>query len=88
MDIPVIAIAIIAGLLLPKERALIVAASAWAIGLVMVAWGPAHNSSVHTGSAGFWGPWLVVLVICSGLVLGISAVRRRRARGFKVVGAE
>jgi hypothetical protein len=79
MDIPVIAVAIIAGLLLPKERALIVAAIAWAIGLVMVAWGPANNSSVHTDSAGFWVPWLVVLVICCGLVLVINAVRDRRA---------
>jgi hypothetical protein len=79
MDIPVIAIAIIAGLLLPRERALVVAAIAWAIGLVMVGWGPANNSSVHTGSAGFWAPWVVVLAICCGLVLVINALRERRA---------
>jgi hypothetical protein len=79
MDIPVIATAIIAGLLLPRERALLVAAIAWAIGLVMVGWGPANNSSVHTGSAGFWAPWVVVLVICCGLVLVISGVRERRS---------
>lgn len=80
MDIPVIAIAIITGLLLPRERALIVAAIAWAIGLVMVGWGPAHNSSVHTGSAGFWAPWVVVLAICCALVLVITAVRQRRGQ--------
>jgi predicted membrane protein len=79
MDIPVIAIAIIAAFLLPRERALIVVPVAWAIGLVMVGWGPANNSDVHTDSAGFWVPWLVVLAICVGLVLGISAFRERRA---------
>jgi predicted membrane protein len=79
MDIPVIAIAIIAAFLLPRERALIVVPVAWAIGLVMVGWGPANNSDVHTDSAGFWVPWLVVLAICIGLVLGISAFRERRA---------
>ena len=79
MDIPVIAIAIIAAFLLPRERALIVVPVAWAIGLVMVGWGPANNSDVHTDSAGFWVPWLVVLAICIGLVLGISAFRGRRA---------
>jgi ABC-type iron transport system FetAB permease component len=77
MDIPVIAIAIIAGLLLSRERALIVAAIAWAIGLIMVGWGPANNSSVHTDSAGFWVPWLVVLVIV------VSAVRQRRAQELR-----
>jgi membrane protein DedA with SNARE-associated domain len=85
MDIPVIAIAIIAGLLLPRERALIVAAIAWAIGLVMVGWGPANNSDVHTGSAGFWVPWLVVLVICVGLVFVIGAVRERRSHAADAV---
>ena len=79
MDIPVIAIAIIAAFLLPRERALIVVPVAWAIGLVMVGWGPANNSDVHTDSAGFWVPWLVVLAICIVLVLGISAFRERRA---------
>jgi membrane protein DedA with SNARE-associated domain len=79
MDIPVIAIALISALLLPRPRALVVAGVAWAVGLVMVGWGPANNSGVHTGSAGFWIPWFVVLVICCGLVLGITAVRARRA---------
>jgi hypothetical protein len=79
MDIPVIAIAIVAALLLPRERALVVVPIAWAVGLVMVGWGPAHNSDVHTDSAGFWVPWLVVLGICCGLVLVITAVRARRA---------
>jgi hypothetical protein len=79
MDIPVIAIAVIAALLLPRPRALAFAVAAWAVGLVMVGWGPANNSSVDTGSAGFWIPWFVVLAICCGLVLAITAVRARRA---------
>jgi membrane protein DedA with SNARE-associated domain len=82
MDIPVIAIAIIAALLLPRERALLVAPIAWAVGLIMVGWGPAHNSDVHTDSADFWVPWLVVLVICCALVIGISAFRERRTPGL------
>jgi hypothetical protein len=77
MDIPVIAVAIISALLLPRQKALAVVPVVWAIALVMVGWGPAHNSDVHTDSAGFWGPWLVVLAICCGLVYAITAVRRR-----------
>lgn len=79
MDIPVIAVAIIAAFLLPRQRALMVVPAAWAVGVLMVGWGPAHNSNVHTDSAGFWGPWLILLVICCALVLGITAVRERRA---------
>jgi hypothetical protein len=79
MDIPVLAIAIISALLLPRERALIVVPIAWVIGVVMVGWGPANNSNVHTDSVGFWGPWFILLGICIALVLGISAFRQRRA---------
>jgi predicted membrane protein len=79
VDIPVVAVALIAGLLLSPRRALPLAIAAWAIGLAMVAWGPAHNSSVHLGSVGFWAPWVVVLAICGGLVFGIDALQRRRA---------
>lgn len=79
MDIPVIAIAIISALLLTRQRALIVVPVVWAIALALVAWGPAHNSDVHTGSAGFWAPWLIVLALCCAIVLGVTAWRERRA---------
>jgi hypothetical protein len=79
VDIPVIAVALIAGLLLSRQRALMVAAAAWLIGLVMVGWGPANNSDVHTNSAGFWAPWVVVLAICGAIVFGVTALRERRA---------
>jgi Na+/H+ antiporter NhaD/arsenite permease-like protein len=78
MDIVVLAIALIAALLLPRGRALPVAAVAWLAGLLMVAVGPAHNDDVHVGSAGFWVPWAVVLVLALGLVFGVTALRRRR----------
>jgi hypothetical protein len=77
MDIVVLAVTVIAALLLDRGRALAVAAAAWVFGLSMVAWGPAHNSSVHLHAVGFWAPWIVVLAICGGLVLGIQALKRR-----------
>jgi hypothetical protein len=80
VDIPVIAIAIISSLLLTRQRALVVVPIVWAIALALVAWGPAHNSSVHTDSAGFWLPWFVVLVLCCGIVVGVTALRGRRER--------
>jgi hypothetical protein len=79
MDIPVVAVALITGLLLSPRRALLVTAVAWAGALVMVGWGPAHNSNVHLRSIGFWGPWFILLVICCGLIFGIDALQRRRA---------
>jgi membrane protein DedA with SNARE-associated domain len=79
MDIPVIAVSLIAGLLLSRERAFMIAAAAWLVGLVMVGWGPANNSDVHTNSVGFWAPWVVVLAICLGIVFGLTALRERRA---------
>jgi hypothetical protein len=80
MDIPVVAVAIIASLLLTRERALIVVPIAWAVACAMVAWGPAHNSNVHLDSAGFWGPWFILLVLCCGIVIGVTALRDRRDR--------
>ena len=80
MDIPVVAIAIISALLLTRQRALLVVPVVWAIAVVMVGWGPAHNSNVHTDSASFWGPWLVLLALSCGLVFGITAWRERRGR--------
>jgi hypothetical protein len=78
VDIPVIAIAIIASLLLTRERALIVVPLVWAVALALVAWGPAHNSNVHLNSAGFWLPWFIVLCLSCGIVIGITAWRERR----------
>lgn len=80
MDIVVLAVALIAALLLSRTKALALAAAGWLFGLSMVAWGPAHNSDVHLGSAGFWAPWLIVLVVCGGLVFGIQALKRRWSR--------
>jgi hypothetical protein len=80
MDIVVLAIALIAALLLSRTIALAVAAAGWVFGLSMVAWGPAHNSNVHLDEAGFWAPWLIVLVVSAGLVLGVQALRRRWSR--------
>jgi hypothetical protein len=79
MDIVVLAIALIAALLLTRTKALVVTAAGWLFGFSMVAWGPAHNSHVHLDSAGFWAPWIIVLAIGAGLVLGIQALKRRWA---------
>jgi hypothetical protein len=77
MDIVVLAIAVIAGLLLSRPRALAVAGAGWLFGLLMVAVGPAHNSDVHVGSAGFWVPWAIVLALCALIVYGIDRFRHR-----------
>lgn len=79
MDIVFLAITVIAALLLPRSRALVASVAAWALSLSMVGWGPAHNSDVHTRQAGFWVPWLVVLVIGVGVVYGIHYVKDRRS---------
>ena len=79
MDIPVVAVAIISSLLLTRRQALIVVPVVWAVALAMVAWGPAHNSNVHLDSAGFWGPWFILLCLCCGIVVGVTAWRERRA---------
>lgn len=80
MDIVVLAIALIAALLLPRTKALALAGAGWLFGLAMVAWGPAHNSSVHLHTAGFWVPWIVVLAICGSLVVGIQTLKARWSR--------
>ena len=79
MDIVFLAVTVIAALLLPRSRAVVACVAVWAGCLSMVGWGPAHNSDVHTRQIGFWGPWLIVLVIGIGLVYGISFVKQRRA---------
>jgi hypothetical protein len=78
MDIVFLALTLIAALLLPRARALQTAVAVWAVCLAFVGWGPAHNSSVHTDSVGFWAPWAIVLLIGLGLVLLVDVVRRRR----------
>jgi hypothetical protein len=79
VDIVFLAATVIAALLLPRARALLVTVAAWAISLAMVGWGPAHNSDVHTRQAGFWVPWIIVLAIGVGLVYGINLLKNRRA---------
>jgi heme/copper-type cytochrome/quinol oxidase subunit 2 len=78
MDLVVIAAALIAALTLSRGRALTVAVVVWCPGVAMVAWGPANNESVDTGSLGFWGPWAIVLVVEVLLVVAVDRVRRRR----------
>ena len=78
MDIVFLAITVIAALLLPRNRALLVTPAVWAVCLAMVGWGPAHNSDVHTRQAGFWVPWTIALLIGLGVCYGISSLRQRR----------
>ena len=80
MDIVFLALVVIAALLLPRNRALLVTPAIWAVCCAFVAWGPAHNDDVHTDSIGFWGPWAVALAVGFGVVLLIDIVRRRRRR--------
>lgn len=79
MDIVFLAVAVIAALLLARQRALVVTVCAWALCVAMVGWGPAKNSNVHTQSVGFWVPWIIVLVIGLALVYGIGLLKQRRA---------
>jgi hypothetical protein len=53
---------------------------AWAIGVVTVIWGPAYNPKIHPYSAGFWVPWLVVLLLACVLAYGAHAFRSWLAR--------
>jgi Na+-transporting NADH:ubiquinone oxidoreductase subunit NqrB len=79
MDIVLLIGAIAAALLLKLPRALVVTGLVWAFCVAMVAVGPAHNDTIHVASAGFWIPWAVAGVIAVLVVLGISALRSRRA---------
>jgi hypothetical protein len=83
VDIVVIALSLVAALLTTRRRALAITVAVWAAGVLMVAVGPAHNDDVHVGTAGFWAPWLAVLAICIGLVVGVDAFQRRRAVGLR-----
>ena len=82
MDIVFLVVALVAAFLLPRGRALLVAVVAWAACVVLVGWGPAGGSGVHTGSAGFWVPWTIVLALGLGIVALMAWVRARR--GAKV----
>jgi hypothetical protein len=79
VDIVFLAVAVIAALLLARQRALVVTLSAWALCVAMVGWGPANNANVHTQSVGFWLPWIIVLGIGSALAYGIGLLKQRRA---------
>jgi hypothetical protein len=85
MDIPFLILAVASGLLLSRKRALLVTGALWVVAVVMVAWGPAHSDGVHTGSAGFWVPWGLVLAIGLGLSAGAHYLRHRR-RDASVAG--
>lgn len=78
MDIVFLVLALAAGLLLSRNRALLATAAAWAVCVSFVGWGPAHNSNVHTDSLGFWGPWLIAGVLGLALAAGVSTLRARR----------
>ena len=83
MDIVFLAGAVIAALLLPRNRALLVTVAVWAVCLSMVGWGPAHNSDVDTRQAGFWVPWSIVLVLGLGIVCAIAYFKQRRAARYQ-----
>ena len=81
MDIVFLVVTIALALLVPRNRAMVGTVAAWAVCLAAVGWGPAHNSSVHLDSVGFWGPWAIVLLLGLGIVAGIDLAKRRRTRG-------
>lgn len=79
MDIVFLAAAIVAGITLPRHRALVVAVAVWAFCVAFVGWGPAKSDGVHVATAGFWVPWIVVLGIGLLIAAGVSTLRTRRA---------
>jgi hypothetical protein len=79
MDIVYLAAAIVAGLTLPRQRALVVAVGAWAFCVAFVGWGPAKSDGVHVATAGFWVPWAVVLGLGLLIAAGVATLRARRS---------
>src|SRR3954468_11060577 len=79
MDIPFCIIAVASGLLLSRNRALLVTGVVWVVVVAMVAWGPAHSDGVHTGSVAFWGAWAAALCIGLALTAGAHYLRHRRS---------
>jgi hypothetical protein len=69
---------LVAALLARRTIAYAISGGLWVVCVAMVGWGPATNSSIDTGSVGFWGPWAIVLAIGAGVVTVVSAVRRHR----------
>ena len=86
MDIVVLLVAVVTGFLLAPRLALPIVAVVWAIALALVGWGPAHSSGTHTGTVGFWVPWLVVLALACAIVLGVNWLLRRRGRAPRFGG--
>jgi hypothetical protein len=79
MDLVFLVLAIGAGLLLPRGRALLAVVVLWAISVTMVGWGPAHSDGVHTDSFGFWIPWAIALLVGLGAASLASYLRTRRS---------
>ena len=78
MDLVFLVLAVGAGLLLPRGRALLATTVLWAVCVAMVGWGPAHSDGVHTDSLGFWIPWSIVLGVGLGVTSAVSFFRTRR----------
>jgi hypothetical protein len=79
MDLVFLVLAIGAGLLLPRSRALLAVTVLWAVSVAMVGWGPAHSDGVHTDSLGFWIPWTIALLMGLGAASLVSYLRTRRS---------
>ena len=83
MPLVFMAISIAAGLYLPRARALVVIGLAWIGSAAMVAWGPANDAAIEPGTASFWVPWTIVLLLGVAAGLGLRWRKdRRRARGL------
>ena len=78
MDLVFLVLAIGAGLLLPRGRALLAVTVLWAICVAMVGWGPAHSNGVHTDSLDSRVPWTIVLCLGLGLTTLVAYFRTRR----------
>lgn len=78
MDIVFLVLAVGAGLLLPRGRALLAVAALWAICVAMVGWGPAYSDGVHTDALGFWIPWTIALLVGLGAASLAAYLRARR----------
>jgi hypothetical protein len=79
MDLVFLVLAIGAGLLLPRGRALLAVTVLWAISVAMVGWGPARSDGVHTDSLGFWIPWAIALCVGLGSASLVAYFRTRRS---------
>jgi Na+-driven multidrug efflux pump len=87
MDLVFLVLALGAGLLLPRGRALLAVTAIWAVCVAMVGWGPAHSNGVHTDSLGFWLPWAIVLCLGLGLTTLVAYFRTRRRSTATTAGS-